>query len=78
MSEPGQPVTADAETLAVLVRDFETGASGKVIEELARELGVSAPDGRDGWELVYRYGPDGDDLGLYWVHPDDEPLRDMD
>lgn len=77
MSDPGQPVTADDETMSTLVSEFEHG-SAVDFEAFARELGVMPPDDRDEWSIVYRWGPDGEDLGLYWVHPDDEPLHQVD
>lgn len=64
-------VQAPPGTMARLVAVFENGDDA---DALARELGVMPPDDRDGWILSYETGPDGEDLGLTWYQPADEPL----
>lgn len=76
-TDPGQPVAAPSEVMARLVAEFENGSEPD-LEAFAARLGVQPPDSREGWSIVYRWGPDGEDLGLIWVHPDDEPVQQID
>jgi hypothetical protein len=71
-----QAVQADSETLARLVAEFEDGTVSD-LEAFAAELGVTPPDDRDGWSLVYQWGPNGEDLGLHWYQPADDPLASI-
>lgn len=77
MSDPDADlrVQAPPETLARLAEVFE---AGKDADTLARELDVHPPDDRDGWILTYETGPNGEDLGLTWYQPADEPLTMLD
>lgn len=70
-------MTAAAETMARLVSEFEDGTELD-LEAFAAGLGVHPPDEREGWSIVYRWGPNGEDVGLMWVHPDDEPIQQID
>jgi hypothetical protein len=71
------PVTAPAEVMAQLVHEFEHG-SATDFEAYAAELGVTPPDDRDGWTVVYQWGPNGEDQGLHWYQPADDPLTRLD
>lgn len=77
MSDPDAHlrVSASSEVLARLVEVFEAGEDA---DALAQELGVHPPDERDGWILTYETGPNGEDLGLTWYQPEDEPLTMLD
>lgn len=77
MTDPGQPVTATADVMERLVDEFENGTETD-FEAFAARFDVSPPDDREGWSIVYRWGPAGEDLGLTWVHPDDEPVQQID
>lgn len=65
-----QPVQAPPNVLAQLTDAFETFAD---LEALAASLDVAPPDEREGWRIIYRWGPEGEDEGLHWRHPADEP-----
>lgn len=68
------PVTAAPEVLTDL--DHQSDILGTAeLGAYAREQGVIPPDDEDNWRIVRRYGPDGDDLGLWWIQPVDIPGR---
>jgi len=64
------PVQAPHDVLTRLAEAFETPVD---LEALAASLEVEPPDEREGWRLTYRWGPNGEDEGLHWSHPADEP-----
>lgn len=64
------PVQAPQHVLTQLSDAFETPAD---LERLAASMDVEPPDEREGWRIVYRWGPNGEDEGLHWHHPDDNP-----
>lgn len=67
------PVTTDPAEHARLAAAFE-GSDIEDLEAYAADLGVTPPDDRDGWQLTYLWGPDGEDFGLHWYQAEDEPL----
>jgi len=70
-------VTAPAEILAEIVAAFEDNAV-RDLEAFAAARGVTPPDDRDGWTITYEWGPNGEDNGLHWYQPDDEPSHPID
>lgn len=72
------PVAADAETMTKLVTAFEGDTPGGDLVAYAKSLDVAPPDERDGWDIIYVWGPNGEDLGLHWYQAADDPLALVD
>lgn len=70
-------VEAAPDILQQLTEAFE-GLEVDQPEALAAELGVTPPDDREGWRFTYNWGPNGEDLGLHWYQPADEPDTQID
>ena len=69
------PVTAPTDVIEQLTAAVEDGTPGRIgLESYAANLGVTPPDDRDGWSIVYHWGPNGEDEGLHWYQPADDPL----
>ena len=78
MSEDSSVVVASPDVLAALVAAFEGEAPGGDLLAYTASLGVTPPDDRSGWDLVYEWGPNGADLGLHWYQPSDDPQARID
>lgn len=68
------PADGAPEAIAAISAAFD-GAEypAESMEQYAADLGLTPPDDRDGWCLVYAWGPNGEDGGPQWYHPADEP-----
>jgi hypothetical protein len=65
------PVTTDPQLHTELKRLSETMGTHELTAHI-RSLGLEPPDDRDGWDVVYQWGPDGEDEGIVWAEPEDD------
>jgi hypothetical protein len=65
------PIHGDAVAVAKLYEQKED-LDTRELTAYARTLGITPPDDRPDWYVVQEYGRHGEDLGLFWVGPDDD------
>lgn len=67
------PVTDDESEHERLKQRWHPLSDTHDFTEYVRSVGLAPPDGRAGWKIAYAWGPNGEDLGLVWSAPLDEP-----